>query len=472
MKTVRFAVAALLAFLLAGCSVGPHYRTPETQAPARWAEEPRGGAKSAPMTATQWWKSLNDPELDRFIDRAVAANHDLRMATARLQEARALRRGTAWDFGPAVNSAASYRKQRLSENAQTFQGLELDSETYDAGFDAVWEIDIFGGKRRALEAAWAEVQASEADRQDVLLSVLSETARNYVELRSFQRRLDIARRAIESQKSSLDLTQARFRGGMTSELDVTQAQALLSGTQAQLPSLETAAKQTMYRLDVLTGKQPGTSVPELSKEAPVPSAPPEVPVGLPSDLLRRRPDVRRAERRLASVTARIGVEVAELFPKLSLFGSGGVQSLSSGDLFSSGSGTGSVGPTVSWRVLDFGRIKSRIEAAGSRADEALAAYEKTVLVAFEDAEGALVAYANEQERFRSLQQQVTAYERALALAKQRYSAGAADYLNVLDAQRSLYEAQDNLAQSERTVTTNLIALYKALGGGWEGFDRS
>jgi len=220
----------------------------------------------------------------------------------------------------------------------------------------------------------------------------------------------------------------------------------------------------------LLGQEPGALVAELSPEAAIPSTPPEVPVGLPSDLLRRRPDVHRAERQLAATSARIGVETAELFPKFSLVGSAGLQSISASDWFAGGSRYWSVGPTVSWRLLDFGRIHSRIQAANAREEQAIAAYEKAVLLSLEDVEDALVAYSKEHVRFQSLQEQVTAYQRALELANQRYTSGVADFLNVLDAQRSLYQAEDNLVQSERTVTTNLIALYKALGGGWPILD--
>lgn len=458
----------LVASLLAGCTVavGPNYHPPTLAVPAHWSEAPRGGVTDTATDVVEWWKTFKDPQLDSLIERAVAANHDLRMATARLREARAQRGFASWDLAPTVDAQGSFRENRLSKNAQTFQGLKLDTRTYDAGFDAGWEIDLFGGKRRAREAATAEVAASEEDRRDVLVSLLAEVARNYVELRSFQHRLVIVHNNIQSQQASLELVNSRFQGGLTSELDVTQATALLAGTQSQLPLLESSVKQTMHRLGVLLAQEPGALVTELSLEAAIPSTPPKVPVGLPSDLLRRRPDVHRAERQLAATTARIGVETAELFPKFSLVGAGGLKSLTASDWFSGGSRYWSVGPTLSWRILDFGRIHSRIQAANAREEQAIAAYEKTVLLSFEDVEDALVAYANEQVRFKSLREQVTAYQHALDLANQRYTSGVADFLNVLDAQRSLYQAEDNLVQSERAVTTNLIALYKALGGGW------
>lgn len=457
---------ALIALLLAGCAVGPNYRSPTTVTAAHWSEALEGGMTDGAANVVEWWKTFKDPQLDSLIERAVAANHDLRIATARLREARAQRGAALWNLVPTVTANASFTDSHLSENAQTFSDVKLDTHTYDAGFDAVWEIDVFGGKRRAWQAATAYVAASEEDRRDVLVSLLAEVARNYVELRGVQRRLAIARGNIRSQQASLELARSRFRGGLTSELDVTQAAALLAGIQAQLPALESSMKQTMHRLGVLLAQEPGALVAELSPETSIPSTPPEVPVGLPSDLLRRRPDVRRAERQLAVATARIGVETAELFPKFSLVGAAGLQSLTAGDWFTAGSRYGSVGPTITWRILDFGRIRSHIKVANAREEQAVAAYEKAVLLSLEDVEDALVAYAKEQVRLQSLQEQVTAYQRALELASQRYKAGLADFLNVLDAQRSLYEAEDSLVQSERTVTTNLIALYKALGGGW------
>jgi multidrug efflux system outer membrane protein len=452
----------MLALLLAGCAVGPNYRPPQTTVPANWSE---GQLAGTPVV--EWWKTFNDPELDSLIERAVSANHDLRIATGRVREARALRGFAVWDFGPTVTGGASFTDARVSKNALTFPITKRDTDTYDAGFDASWEIDIFGGKRRSLEAASADVAASEEDRRDVLVSLLAEVARNYVEVRGFQSRLAITRNNIQSQQSALKLTQARFNGGVSSELDVTQAASLLAGTQSQLPALEASLRQAMHRLGVLLGQEPGALVAELSQDAPIPATPPEVPVGLPSELLRRRPDIRRAERQLAGATARIGVQTAELFPKFSLVGAAGLQSLSASDWFTGGSRHWSAGPTVTWRVFDFGRVRSQIQAANAREEQALAVYERTVLIALEDVENALVVYAKEQERYRSLQEQVKANRRAVALANERYTKGVADFLNVLDAERSLYQAEDNLVQSERTVTANLIALYKALGGGWE-----
>jgi len=456
---------AVLTLIIAGCSVGPNYRAPQTAMPKGWSET----ATNTAAPATQWWRTFNDPQLDSLIERAVKQNYDLRIASARLREARALRGVAGWDFGPTVIGNASYTRTRTSKNSLTFPVDKLDSDTYEAGFDARWEIDVFGGKRRSFEAANADLSATEEDRRDVLVTLLAEVARNYVELRGVQRQLVIAHDNIAGQQAMLDLTQRRYKAGASSKLDVAQSAALLAGTQSDLPTYETALKVTMHRLAVLLGQQPSTLVGELTIDAPIPPTPPDVPVGLPSELLRRRPDVRSAERKLAATTARIGVETAELFPKFSLVSMAGFQSLSVGDWFNTGSRFWTAGPTVNWRFLDFGRIHNRIKAADAREEQALAEYEKTVLTALEDVENALVAYGQEQVRRGSLQEQVDANRQAVDLANQLYTKGQSSFLDVLIARRALYSAEDNLVQSERSITTNLIALYKALGGGWQEF---
>lgn len=462
-------LVASFAVLAGGCAVGLDYRAPPTAAPANWSEAQRAGATDSAVQVLQWWKTFNDPELDSLVERAVRGNHDLRIAEGRLREARALRLGAISDFGSTIDASGSYASQRRSENAPAFTApnLRLNADLYDARFDASWEIDVFGGKRRALESATAQLAAIAEGRRDVLVSMLAEVARNYVDVRGLQQRLAITRKNIKAQSEAVEIAHARFNAGLTSELDVKQAEALVATTQSRLPTMETALKQAVYRLGVLLGQQPGALIAELSADQPIPATPPTVPVGLPSDLLRRRPDVRRVERQLAAATADIGVETAELFPKFSLLGTGGFQSLSASDWFSGGSGYWSAGPTVMWRLLDFGRIRARVSAANARQEQALAAYEKTVLTAFEDVESALVAYANEQVRFDSLNLSVAANRRAVELANELYTKGLGDFLSVLDAERSLYQAEDQLVDSQRTVTQNLVALYKALGGGWE-----
>jgi len=466
-------IVALTVALAAGCAVGPDYHPPKLNSPANWSEAQRGGVTNSAGPVVEWWKTFNDPELDSLVQRAVAANQDLRVANGLLREARALWTGALWNLGPTIDAGAGYTDTRQARNSLPFKGSITNftylfhTDLYDAHFDASWEIDVFGGKRRALQYARAEVAAVEEYRRDTLVSVLAEVARNYIEVRNSQQRLRIAHDNIVAQQRALDLARARFNSGLTSELDVRQAEVLLATTQSEVPTLETALRQSVHRLGVLTGQQPGALSGELSQEQPVPAPPPQVPVGLPSDLLRRRPDVRRAERDLAAATANIGVQTAELFPKFSLTGVGGYQSFSAADWFVPGGKYWSAGPSVTWRILDYGRVHSQIKAASAQAEQSLAAYEKTVLVALEDVENALVAYANEQVRYRALSAAVAANRHSLELASERYRSGLTDFLNVLDAQRSLYQAEDQLANSQSSVSVSLVSLYKALGGGWE-----
>lgn len=454
----------LLLLLVTGCAVGPNYRAPKVTVPARWNE-----ATNTTAAVVDWWKTFNDPELNSLIERAVQTNLNLRVAEARLREARALRGGVVWELLPTVTGAASYTDAQRSENAQTFIGAnqKLHTDLYDAHFDARWEIDIFGGHRRALEAATARYHAVEEERSATLISVLAEVARNYLDVRGYQQRLAISQSNVTAQAAAVEITRARLKAGLTGELDVRRAEALLATTQSQVPTSRTAAERGAHRLSVLLGQPPGALHPELLAATPIPSVPPAVPVGLPSELLRRRPDVRSAERQLAAVTADIGVETAELFPKFSLIGVGGFQSLSVSDWFVPQGKYWSAGPTVTWRFLDFGRIRARVKAANARQEQALAQYELAVLTALEDVENALVAYANEQVRYRALSAAVTANRRAVVLANDLYAKGLGDFLNVLDAQRSLYQSEDQLVDSTRAVAANLVALYKALGGGWE-----
>jgi NodT family efflux transporter outer membrane factor (OMF) lipoprotein len=479
-RTGFFLVSA--AAIIAGCAVGPDYHPPKTQAPANWSETQLGGETNAAVSILEWWKTFNDPELNSLIERAVATNHDLRIADGRLRQARALRSGVAADLGPTINGSAGYTDARQSRNSIPFNtagpaGATITSnylfqtDLYDAHFDASWEIDVFGGKRRALQQANALLASVEEDRRDVLVSVLAEVARNYVEVRNFQQRLAIAHKNIKAQQDAVDIARSRFSAGLSSELDAKQAEALLATTQAQVPLLETSLKHGLHRLGVLIGGEPGTLLVELSQTAPIPAPPPEVPVGLPSDLLRRRPDVRRAERELAAQTANIGVQTAELFPKFTLTGVAGFQSFALSDWFTGGSKYWSAGPTVTWRIFDLGRVRSQIRAANAQAQQSLVVYEKTVLTSFEDVENALVAYANEQTRYRALSDAVAANREALEFANNRYANGLADFLNVLDAERSLYQTEDQLADSQSTVSINLVALYKALGGGWTSLEQ-
>jgi outer membrane protein, multidrug efflux system len=471
---------ALAIALVAGagsCVVGPDYRPTPTHAPAAWSSPPANGLTDIAAAASTWWTSFNDAELDSLIQRAAQSNLDLRVAEARLRQARAVRQMSAADFWPSLDASGSYARAKQSENQPLIGALPLppnfpfEYSVYNAGFDASWEIDFFGAKRRALEAATAESEGAIEARNDAMVSLVAEVARNYVELRGSQQRLEIARRDLKLQEEALELTRARFKGGVTSELDVTRAAALLAGMRATIPPLETTVRSSMYGLAVLLGRGPGELLAELSPPKLVPPAPPEVPIGLPSDLLRRRPDVRRAERQLAAETARVGVAKSEWFPKLSLTGDAGVESVSLGKWFEPGSRFWSIGPSLQWRVLDFGRVRAEVRAQTAVQEAALASYEKAVLVSLQEAENAVVAYAQEQNRHQAVADALAENQRSLDMADSLYTEGRVNYLDVLDAQRSLYQSDDQLAVSDQAVSLDLIALYKALGGGWETLTR-
>ena len=469
----------LLLASLGGCTVGPNYHAPQVPVPTTWSEGQPAGAEGQAAVTAQWWTTFKDALLESLIARAVQANLDLHTAAARVREARAQRGVTAADLWPTLNVSGSYTRQRASEHARTLpsgaassaaggsSSVPLEQNLFQTGFDARWETDLFGGVRRSIEAATADLAASQEGLRDTLVSVLAEVARNYVEVRGFQRRLAIAQDNITAQQDTLELTRARFEAGLTSALDVTQAASQLATTQAQVPSLETSMKQGIHRLGVLTGQAPGALLAELSTAAPIPTAPPEVLVGLPADLLRRRPDVRRAERQLAAATARIGVATADLYPTLSLTGSLGLASVTLTDLFTPASRLWSVGPTLSWPIFDAGRIRANIAVQDARTEQQFTTYEQTVLTALEDVENALVAYSREQVRRVQLADAVAANQQAVALATDLYRAGLGTFLNVLDSERALFASQSDLAQSEATIATNMVALYKALGGGWE-----
>jgi len=456
--------------LLAGCAVGPDYQPPRAAAPAQWTSPLAGGETNGPADLAAWWRNFNDTNLDSLMTMAVQSNLTLRVAESRVREARAEQGVVSGSFWPSIGSSASYTRNRYGAN--TFPplsgfGIPLDYNLYNAGFDATWELDIFGGTRRAEQAANAEIGAAEFGQRDVLISLLAEVARDYISARGYQQRLAITHQNIQIQQEGLDLTKSRFRSGLSSDLDVQQATALLTSTEAQVPSLETSFDQSVYHLAVLLGQPPGALLDEMSVVKPIPLTPPFVPAGLPSDLLQRRPDVQHSERELAAATAKIGVAKSDLFPKFSLTGFAGLESVSMNNWFDYASRYWSAGPMVQWELFEAGSIRANVRVQDARQEQALDTYQQTVLTALEDAENALVAYAQEQVRRESLSQSVQANQQALDLSTQLYKSGLADFLHVLDSERSLYAAQDELVQSDQTVSLNLVQLYKALGGGWQ-----
>jgi len=456
---------AALAALAAGCAAGPDYVAPDPGAPAAWSASAQEGVRpeaADPETLARWWTTLDDPVLDGLIARAVAGNQDLAQARGKLREVRAQRGLAGADFFPTLDAAASASRSRSSETA----GGGNIGNAYRAGFDATWELDLFGGKRRALEAARADVGAGEADLRDVLVSLLAEVAVSYVDVRSFQERLAFAHANLTAQKETYDLARWRAEAGLTTALDVEQARLNLEQTRARIPSLATGLEQAENRLAVLVGEPAGALRAVLEPVAPIPAAPPGVAVGVPADALRQRPDVRRAERRLAAQTARIGVAKARRLPSLSLAGSIGLEALVPGDLLLGDALAASGRSSLGWALFDAGRLRTQVTVEDARRAQALAAWRAAVLTALEDVNNTLTSYANEQSRRASLANAAEAARLAADLARDQYTSGLIDFQTVLDAQRSLLSLQDQLAVSEGAVTTDVIRLYKALGGGW------
>ncbi|MBI4756198.1 MAG: efflux transporter outer membrane subunit [Betaproteobacteria bacterium] len=466
----RRSLAALASALaLAGCvTVGPDYAAPAQNPPAQWHAPLTGGLDPAgadAATLATWWRRFGDGGLDRLVEGAVAANRDLQQARARVREARA-RRGLAQaDLYPGASASAGVTRSGSNAPASP-TALTRSGTLYSAGFDASWELDIFGGGRRATEAAQAELEGAEAELRDVLVTLCAEVAGNYVGLRTQQARLATAEANLEAQIQTWQLAKDRHELGAATRLAADQALYNLESTRAQIPPLKGAIEQSRARLAVLLGAAPGTLAAELAAVAPIPVTPERVAVGIPAEALRQRPDVRAQERRLAAQTARIGVATADLYPKLSLLGSIGLEALAPGRLFTSQAITRQIGASGGWTLFDAGRVRSNIAVQTALQEQALAAYESTLLKALEEVENALVAYAREQERRDALRAAVDAARRAADLARERYAAGITDFQAVLDAQRSLLTLEDQLAASTGQVATNLVSLYKALGGGW------
>jgi NodT family efflux transporter outer membrane factor (OMF) lipoprotein len=465
---IQSACFGLALLVLAGCAVGPNYHPPRTEPPAAFANGNQTNLVPAPITI-EWWRQFQDPLLDRLVEQALATNQDLRIATARVREARALRTEAVADAFPVPAGYAGYNKSLSSKDSVPFpltrQQREL--QLFTAGFDATWELDIFGHVRRSLEASSADLAASVATRQDVQVSLIAEVARNYIELRGQQNLLAVARQNATNQRETLDLTQDKFKAGRATELDAARARAQLNSTLAAVPPLEGSIKHAIYRLGVLTGQSPTALEPELSPAQPIPALPPLVNLGDPAGLLRRRPDIRAAERRLAAATARIGIETADLFPRVTFNGNLGLAANHLAGLGKPGTDTYSFGPQLTWAALDLGHVRARIRAAHARADAELADYQRTVLTALEETENALVDFDREEARRDFLAASERAAAEAMTLARQRYDSGIADFLPVLDAERTQLDVQAQLAQSQTRTATTLLALYKALGGGWE-----
>jgi outer membrane protein, multidrug efflux system len=464
MRARTWLLAALLPCVAACIAAGPDYVPPDTTAPDTFEDAAEAGLTPAPAR-DDWWQELHDDVLTGLVQDARDHNHDVRIALQRLREARALRIPAELDQYPVVTSAAAYSDVHRSDEIPEADGGGLHTQNYQAGFDATWELDFFGHVSRSLEAATADVDASAADLDDVLVTVTAEVARVYVELRGAQQRLAVAHRNADNQARTLQLTEVLLQGGKGTALDTSRARAQLEGTLATIPSLEASVKRSIHRLGVLTGREPAALTGQLAEAGPLPAFPDSLDGGSPRELLLRRPDTRGAERRLAAETARLGIAHADLYPRISLNGSLRLESDDAGNLAGSSALTSALGTFVSWPAFDLGRVRARVEAADARAQQALATYELTMLRALEDIESALADLAAEHRRAGHLRVAADDSERAASLARMRYEDGVESFLSVLDAERTQLEAEDRMVDAETRTLTALIAVYKALGGG-------
>jgi NodT family efflux transporter outer membrane factor (OMF) lipoprotein len=463
-----FAVIVLLYLMtVTGCLVGPDFRPPQTKVPSAWTETAAALPSEPPLQdLVYWWTTFNDPVLSSLVERAIQSNLDLKLAQARIRQARAARNVTAAGLGPTVNAGSSYT--RSGSAVETPSGTENNtSNLYRTGLDSAWELDIFGGVRRSVEAADANIQAAVEDRRDVLVTLVAEVGLNYTDLRSFQQQIVIAQENLKAQRHTAEITRQRFQAGFVGALDVANAEAQAATTFSQIPLLEAFARKSIYRLSILLGREPSALLQELTPVADIPAAPPAAPVGVPADLLRRRPDIRRAEAQLHAATAQIGVATADLFPKFALSGSIGYQSNQFSSWVDWVNRFWSFGPSASWEIFASGAIRANIEQQKAVQEQSLIAYQQTVLTALQDVENALVASTKEAQRREALAGAVDSNRKAVQYSLQLYTEGQVDFLNVLNAQRSLYVSEQALVQSTHDISTDLVALYKALGGGWK-----
>ena len=517
---------ALAAGSIGGCMVGPDYKPPqvkvnpqftETQPPA--TTQPASTVSTREPQVTEWWTTFRDPELEKLVARAVKGNPTLAIAASRVRGSRAQRGITGTSIFPTLSTTDGYQRSRGSQNVSLpfggknggssgggsgssggksaaagrrtvrpavvaqpvynpraggplspfgsggLPGTNLD--LYEVGFDSTWEVDLFGGQRRQVESAIDLIQASEEDQRDMLVSVVAEVARDYIQLRGLQRQLQIAKQNLAAQQDILDLTTSRFKAGFVTDLDVARQATQVSTTAAALPALDAQVRITIHAIDYLLGESPDALASELLTDGPLPPVPPEIPIGLPSDLLRRRPDIRRAERNLASATANVGVAVADLYPKFSISAVFGFDANKPKYLIDYNSKYWALSPGVSWPIFEAGRIHFNIEAQKELQGQAMTNYQAAVLGALRDVEDSLDSYRTEQLRRQALNDASTAAHQATELARQQYEQGIVDFVTVLTAEQAEFGAEDSLAQSDRNISTDLVSLYKALGGGWQ-----
>lgn len=472
---IRRLLAGFNFLLLTACAVGPDYQRPTLAIPEHWHET---GTVSKPIDRRQdqWWKSFNDPVLNQLIIDAVAANPDLKQALARVKDARAQRSATIAAGLPAL-SARSGLSRRFNNTAGSTQtggsnaggGFGIGSQhinIFQSGFDAQWELDLFGGVRRAVEAADATVETEQENSHDVLVTLLGEVARNYIDLRANQKLLAVTRDNLSAQRDTYELTQVRHHAGLASMLEVMQAQAAVADAEALCPVYETQIKQSIHALSVLLGREPGALSLRLSRSGAIPTASSPAIVFLPSELLLRRPDIRRAERQMAVANAAIGVATAELYPKINLAAFLGVQNMRITDITPVGK-SWSAASSLTMPIFNWGKLNANIKSKKAQYEQAFLNYQTTILTAFKEVEDALAVHVNEQERHKALLQAVESDRLAVLLANELYQKGLTSFLNVLEAQRALYQAQTNLLTSAAKIASNRVALYKSLGGGWQ-----
>jgi outer membrane protein, multidrug efflux system len=460
-------LALAIATILAGCAVGPNYKAPPIDAPQSFI------AQSAAYTSSDvekaFWKRFDDATLNALIDDAVKSNHDIKIAVANLAEAKALARDARAQLLPTILANASY-KDSLDAANQTRQPNPTRSDrefrAAIASVDMTWELDFAGRLRRASEASVAGNQAVEAQLDDVMISIAAEVARNYFELRGLQRELQAAKDNVANLRETQKIVDARVNAGAGTGLDAARAKSILDSSRAAIPQLESAVSRTINRLGVLSGKRPGALTAQLAEAKPLVTAQRVTAIGSPEALLKRRPDVRAAERELAAATARIGVAIADYYPRISIGGDVGVNAKNGGELSSESSRFWSFGPKLTWAFLDSGRIRANINRAEARTDSALARFDKTVLTALEETENALYGYGQSLAREESLNGASSAAQEAARLAKLRFEAGASDFLTLLDAERTRIAADREFDQAKATTATSLVAVYKALAGGF------
>jgi len=467
MHKLKLPAVAVLTLALAACAVGPDFVKPTVSTPEHFAQ---AGASAEALIAApdaEFWRGFNDPLLTRLVDEALNANHDLRIALARYDRSNALLRGAKFDYLPTITASGEAADTRASaDQAPGVARADRDSESYSAGINASWELDLFGRVRRGVEAQRADTAASAADLAALQVAIVGEVARSYVELRGLQERLRVAQENADNQRETLRLVDARFDAGRGTEFDTSRARAQLEATLSRVPALEAQVAVTMHRLAVLTGRTPDALIAELQTPASLPALPARLDAGTPGELLRRRPDVAAAEHRLHSATARIGVATADLFPRFTLGGLIGSQAIDSSALFERDSETRLVALGIDWSFLDIGRVRARIAASDADAAGELARYQQSVLLALEDTENALVRYARARVEDQHLERAAIDSAKAAQLARLRFEAGAADLFEVLDAERTRLQAQDAFADVRTRSATSMIALYKAMAGGW------